>query len=166
MTITCFTLLAIAVSLVSCCTAPSCTPQSPSQIMPPRTVCSTKTGVRRPQEDVAMVDVVPQKEKVNGKPDGPKAANEDIPFAVDKNQPHAVVSPLPAPNLTSLLTGHTGQDVDMQDTDIDTAADSTQSTDKGTAKQVNYNVKSPIKKKTKKSKTTKEDKSTKRDRSG
>ena len=81
-----------------------------------------------------MVDVVPQKEKGNGKPDGFKAANEDILLAVDENQPHAVVSPLPAPNLTSLLTSHPGQDVDMQDTDIGTTADSTQSTDKGTAK--------------------------------
>ena len=112
-----------------------------------------------------MVDVVPQKEKGNGKPDGPKAANEDILVAVDENQPHAVVSPLPAPNLTSLLTGHTGQDVEMQDTDIGSITDPTLSTDKGTAEQVDDNMKSPTKKKPKKSKTTKQIKATKRNRS-
>jgi hypothetical protein len=46
----------------------------------------------------------------------------------------------------------------MQDTYIGSAKDPTQSTDKGMSEQVNDNMKSPNKKKTKKSKTTKDDK--------
>ena len=54
----------------------------------------------------------------------------------------------------------------MQDTDIGSATDPTQSTDKGTSEQVDDKMKSPTKKKIKKSKTTKEDKAAKRNRSG
>ena len=65
--------------------------------------------------------------------------------AVDTNLPHvplpSVVSPPSAPNLTSLLTGHIGQEVGMQ------AADNGMATVKGSNtqedKQVDDNVKSP-----------------------
>ncbi len=100
-----------------------------------------------------MAAAILQKEKNAAKCDGLKAANEDnLNVAVDKNPPHvplpSVVSPPSAPNLTSLLTGHIGQDVGMQ------AADNGISTDKGSDtqedKQVNDNVKSPKKKEIKK----------------
>ncbi len=102
-----------------------------------------------------------QKEKDAAKKDGLKAVieKENLNVAVDMNPPHeplpTVVSPPPAPNLTSLLTGHIVQDVGTQ------AADDTTATDMD-----NDNVKSPKKKKSKKVKSTKEDKSSKRDRSG
>ncbi len=72
---------------------------------------------------------------------------------VNTNPPHvplpSVVSPPSAPNLNSLLIGHIGQEVGNQ------AAENCTATDKGTNtqedKQVNDNVKSPKKKKSKKS---------------
>jgi hypothetical protein len=162
-------LFAIITSLVSLRTAPSCTPQCPLRIMPSNTTRATQEATRRRQEDEAMAAVILQKEKDAAKNDGLKAANEDnLKVAVDTNPPHvplpSVVSPPSAPNLTSLLTGHIGQEVGMQ------AADNGIATDKGSNtqedEQVDDNVKSPQKKEIKKIKSTKEDKSTKRDRSG
>jgi hypothetical protein len=74
--------------------------------------------------------------------------------------PPSVVSPSPAPNLTSLLTGHVGQDGETSPaSDISTKlAEPKQQADDA--------AKSPTKKKTKKSKSTKEDKLAKRDCSG
>ena len=71
----------------------------------------------------------------------------------------SVVSPPSAPNLTSLLTGHVGQEVGNQvssDMDINSQE----------VEQVEDSAKSPKKKKSKKVKSTKEDTSKKRDRSG
>jgi hypothetical protein len=87
-----------------------------------------------------------QKKKDAEKNDRLKAANENnLNVAVDMNPPHvplpSVVSPPSAPNLTSLLTGHIGQEVGMQ------AADNGMATVKGSNtqenKQVDDNVKSP-----------------------
>jgi hypothetical protein len=75
-----------------------------------------------------------------------------------------VVSPPSAPNLTSLLAGHVGQEVGTQVADGTIATDMDINTQDD--EQVNDNVKSPKKKKSKKVKSTKEDKSSKRDRSG
>ncbi len=74
--------------------------------------------------------------------------------------PLAVVSLPLAPNLTSLLTGHTGQKVGPQAGDEGTARDKNNHSQENV--QVKDNLKSPIKKKSKKSKTTTDDKSTKR----
>jgi hypothetical protein len=146
-------LFAIITSLVSLRTAPSFTPQCPLRIMPSRTTRATQDAARRRQEDKAMAAVILQKEKDAAKNDGLKAANEDnLNVAVDKNPPHvplpSVVSPPSAPNLTSLLTGHIGQEVGMQ------AADNGNATDKGSNtqenKQVDDSVKSPKKKEIKK----------------
>ena len=76
----------------------------------------------------------------------------------------AVVSPPLAPNLTSLLTGHTGQEVGPQAIDEGTALDKNNHSQEN--EQVEDNLKSPIKKKSKKSKTTTDDKPAKHDRSG
>ena len=100
-----------------------------------------------------MAAAILQKEKNAAKRDGLKATNEDnLNVAVDTNPPHvplpSVVSPPSAPNLTSLLTGHIGQEVGMQ------AADNGIATDKGSNtqedEQVDDNVKSPQKKEIKK----------------
>ena len=69
-----------------------------------------------------MAATILQKEKDAAKNDGLKAANEDdLNVAVDTNPPHvplpSVVSPPSAPNLTSLLTGHIGQEVGTQAAD-------------------------------------------------
>ncbi len=107
-----------------------------------------------------------QKEKDTVEKDELEAANEKdnlnaaavTPKDVDKQMrkdepeivlPHeplpTVVSPPSAPNLTSLLTGHVGQEVGMQ------AADNTTTTDMDintqVDEQVDDNVKSPKKKK-------------------
>ena len=149
-TITIIILFTIIASLVSFCTAPSFTPQCPLRIMPSRATRSNQEAARRRQEDEAMAAAILQKEKDAAKNDGLKAANEDnLNVAVDKNPPHVplplVVSPPSAPNLTSLLTGHIGQEVGMQ------AADNGIATDKGSHtqedEQVDDNVKSPKKKK-------------------
>ncbi len=100
-----------------------------------------------------MAAAILQKEKDAAKNDGLKAANEDnLNVAVNKNPPHVplplVFSPPSAPNLNSLLTGHIGQELGKQ------AADNGIATDKGSNtqedEQVNDNVKSPQKKKSKK----------------
>jgi len=100
-----------------------------------------------------MAAAILQKEKDAAKKDGLKAANEDnLNVVVDTNPPHvplpSVVSPPSAPNLTALLTGHIGQEVGTQ------AADNGSATDKGSNtqedEQVDDNVKSPKKKKSKK----------------
>ncbi len=96
-----------------------------------------------------MAAEILQKEKDAAKNDRLKAANENnLNVAVDTNPPAhvplpSVVSPPSAPNLTSLLTGHIGQEVGMQ------AADNGMATDKGSNtqedEQVDDNVKSPKK---------------------
>ncbi len=108
-----------------------------------------------------------QKEKDAAKKDGLKAVIEkdNLNAAADMNLPleplPMVVSPPSAPNLTSLLTGHVGQEVGTQAADNTTAKDMDINTQDD--KQVDDNVKSPKKKKSKKVKSTKEDKSLKRD---
>jgi hypothetical protein len=126
----------------------------------------TKDAARRCQEDKAMAAMTFQKEKDTVEKDELEAANEKdnlnaaavTPKDVDKQMrkdepeivlPHeplpTVVSPPSAPNLTSLLTGHVGQEVGMQ------AADNTTTTDMDintqVDEQVDDNVKSPKKKK-------------------
>ncbi len=110
-----------------------------------------------------------QKEKDVAKKDGLKAVIEkdNLSAAADMNLPQeplpTVVSPPSAPNLTSLLTGHVGQEVGTQAADNTTAKDMDIITQDD--KQVDDNVKSPKKKKSKNVKFTKEDKSSKCDRS-
>jgi hypothetical protein len=71
----------------------------------------------------------------------------------------SVVSPPSAPNLTSLLTGHVGQDVgNRASSEIDIRFQDVEQVDDG--------IKSPKKKKSKNVKSSKEDTSAKRDRSG
>ena len=122
LTISIIILFAIVASLVTLCTAPSFTPQCPLQIMPSRATRGTQEAARRCQEDETMAATILQKEKDAAKNDGLKAANEDdLNVAVDTNPPHvplpSVVSPPSAPNLTSLLTGHIGQEVGTQAAD-------------------------------------------------
>ena len=114
--------------MVSLQTAPSCTPQCPLRIMPSNTTRATQEAARRRQGDEAMAAAILQKEKDAAKNDGLKAANEDnLHVAVDMNPPHVplhlVVSPPCAPNLTSLLTGHIGQEVGKQAADNGIATD-------------------------------------------
>ena len=123
--------------------------------MPPRTVCPTQNAARRHQEneithqdDKAMAAAILQKEKNAEKNDGIKAANGDnFTVAVDTSSTQVplplVVSPPSAPNLTSLLTGHVGQEVGNQallDMDINSQD----------VEQVEDIAKSPPKKKLKK----------------
>jgi hypothetical protein len=158
-TITIIILFAIVASLVSCCTASYFTPQCPLQrTMPSRATRSTQEAVRRRQDDEAMAAAILQKEKNTAKNDHPKAANGDDTNPTQAPLP-SVVSPPSAPNLTSLLTGHVGQEVGnlaSLDMDINTQD----------VEQVEDSAKSPKKKKSKKVMSTKEDTSTKRDRSG
>ena len=82
--------------------------------MPSRATCSTQEAARRRQDNEA----IPEGEE-RGKNDGFKAANGDnLTVAVDTNPTQvplpSVVSPPSAPNLTSLLTGHVGQEVGNQ----------------------------------------------------
>ena len=154
-TITSIILFAIVASLVSCCTASYFPPQwCPLQTMPPRaTTRSTQEAARRRQDEEAMAAAILQKEK-----NAAKAANGDDTNLTQAPLP-SVVSPPSAPNLTSLLTGHVGQEaVNLASSDMDI---NTQD-----AEQVEDSAKSPKKKKSKKVKSTKEDTSTKRDRSG
>jgi hypothetical protein len=81
-------------------------------------------------------------------------SHDDI---VNSNPRPSMVSPPAAPNLNSLLTGHTGQDVEKPAEETGTATEED---------QVDDNVKSPKKKKVKKSKAAKDDKPAKRNRSG
>ncbi len=98
-----------------------------------------------------------QKEKDAAKKDGLKAVIEkdNLNAAADMNLPQeplpTVVSPPSAPNLTSLLTGHVGQEVGMQAADNTTAKDMDINTQDD--KQVDDNVKSPKKKKSSPQKT-------------
>ena len=150
LTISIIILFPIVASLVTLRTAPAFTPLCPLRIMSSRATRGTQEAARRHQEDEAMAAVTLQKEKDAAKNDGLKAANEDNPnVVVDTNSPHVplptVVSPLSAPNLTSLLTGHIGQEVGTQATDNVIAMDMGINTQDD--KQVNDNVKSPKKKK-------------------
>ncbi len=150
LTITITILFAIITSLVSLRTAPSFTPQCLLRNMPSHTTRATQEAARHRQGDKAMAAEILQKEKDGEKNDRLKAANENnINVAVDKNPPHvplpSVVSPPSAPNLTSLLTGHIGQEVGKQATDNGIATDKGSNTQED--KQVDDNVKSPKKKK-------------------
>jgi hypothetical protein len=118
--------------------------------MPSRTTRSSQEAVRRRLEDEAMAAATLQKEKDAATPDDLKAINEDnFNVAVDKNLPPVplplVVSPPSAPNLTSLLTGHVGQEVGTQ-ADNNGAATVTVSNTQA-AEHGDDNVKSPQKKK-------------------
>ena len=153
MTIIIFTLLAIIISLSPCCTVHSIITQHPLRIMPPRTVRLTQNSGRRRQDDRATATVASQKEKASENINGPNAMNIDNPMEVEENWPPlslAVVSPPSAPNLTSLLTGHTGQEVGPQAGDEGTAPDKNNHSQENV--QVEDNLKSPIKKKSKKAK--------------
>ena len=126
----------------------SFTPQCPLRIMPSRATRGTQEAARRCQEDETMAATILQKEKDAAKNDGLKAANEDdLNVAVDTNPPHvplpSVVSPPSAPNLTSLLTGHIGQEVGTQAADNGTATDKGSNTQED--KHVDDTVKSPKK---------------------
>ncbi len=81
--------------------------------MPSRATRSTQEAARRRQEDEAMAAVILQKQKNAGKNDGLKASNGDDTNPIQVFLP-SVVSPPSAPNLTSLLTGHVGQEVGNQ----------------------------------------------------
>jgi hypothetical protein len=158
-TITIIILFAIVASLVSFCTAPSISPHCPLQIMPFRTR-ATQGAARHRHDDKAMAAAILQKEKNTGKNDGLKAVNEDnLNVAVDTNPAHVplplVVSPPSAPNLTSLLTGHMGQEVGEQAANNGIAMDKGSNTQED--EQVDDSVKSPKKKKPEKIKSTKED---------
>ena len=109
-TITIIILLAIIAFLVSCCTASYFPPQCPLQIMPSRATRSTQEAARRRQDDEASTAAILQKEKNAAKNDGLKSANGDDTNPTQVPLP-SVVSPPSAPNLTSLLTGHIGQEV-------------------------------------------------------
>jgi hypothetical protein len=157
-TITIIILLAIIASLVPCCTVSYCSFQCPLRLMPSRTTRSTQDAVKRRQDDGAMAAAILQKEQEAAKNNGLKAANKDNTNPTPAPLP-SVVSPLSAPNLTSLLTSHVGQEVGNQ-------APSDMEINSQDVEQVEDSVKSPKKKKTKKVKSTKEATSTKRDRSG
>ncbi len=111
--------------------------------MPSRGLCS-REAARRRQDEEAMAAAILQKEKDAAKNDGLDEAE-----AVDENLSQvplpSVVSPPSAPNLTSLLTGHIGQEVEKQ------AADNGIATGKGSNtqsdEQVDDTMKSPQKKK-------------------
>ena len=150
-------LLGFAASLVSLLAAPSSTLQRPSRIMPSRATRSTQAAARRSQDDGAVAAASLQTEKT--------AAGDGVnPTAtVEVNPPPvplpSVVSPPSAPNLTSLLTGHVGQDVGHRaSSEIDIRFQDVEQVDDG--------IKSPKKKKSKNVKSSKEDTSAKRDRSG
>ena len=127
-TISIIILYAIVASLVSFCTASSFTSQCSLRIMPSRATRSTQEAARRRQDDEAMAAAILQKEKDAAKNDGLKAANGDnLNVAVDTNPSQvplpSVVSSPSAPNLTSLLTGHIGQEVGKQAADNGIATD-------------------------------------------
>ena len=93
-TISIISLFTIVASLVTFHTAFSFTPQCPLQIMPSRATRSTQEAARCRQDNKAIAAAM----------------------AVDTNPTQvalpSVVSPPSAPNLTSLLTGHVGQEVE------------------------------------------------------
>jgi hypothetical protein len=143
--ITIIILFAIVASLVLFCIASSFTPQCPLRIMPSRATRSAQEATKRRQDDEAMAAAILQKEKNAAKNDELNAANGDnLTVAVKTNPTQvplpSVVSPPSAPNLTSLLTGHVGQEVGNQassDMDINSQG----------VEQVDDNEKSPKKKK-------------------
>jgi hypothetical protein len=149
-TISIIILSAIFASLVTLCAALPPTLLYPLRIMPSRTT-RTQDATRRRQEDEALAAATLQKEKDAAKKYGLKAVieKENLNVAADMNSPHeplpTVVSPPPAPNLTSLLTGHVGQDVGTQAADDTIATDMDNNTQ--VDEQVDDNVKSPKKKK-------------------
>jgi hypothetical protein len=154
LTISIIILSAIFASLVTLCAAPSPSPSYLIRIMPSRTT-RTQEAARCRQEDEAMAAVTLQKEKDAAKKDGLKAVIEkdNLNAAADMSSPHeplpTVVSPPSAPNLTSLLTGHVGQEVGTQAADNTTATDMDINTQDD--EHVDDNVKSPQKKVIKKS---------------
>jgi len=89
-----------------------------------------------------MAAVILQKEKNAAKNDGLKASNGDDTNPTQVFLP-SVVSPPSAPNLTSLLTGHVGQEVGNQ-------ASSDMDINLQEVEQVEDIAKSPKKKKSKK----------------
>jgi hypothetical protein len=107
-----------------------------------------------------MVAATLQKEKDAAKKEGLKAVIEkdNLNAAADMILPPEplpmVVSPPSAPNLTSLLTGHVGQEVGTQVADGTIAMDMDINTQDD--EQVDDKVKSPNKKKLKKVQSTKE----------
>jgi hypothetical protein len=146
-------------------------------------------AARLRQEEDAMAAATLQKEKeaaakyeCNAK-EASKKSNVAVVTPKDvaktiRAEATAVVSPLSAPDLTSLLTGHVDREGGQPGVDgvatmviaaTDTGADSAATTDMDTTPPVkdpaDDNVKSPKKKKSKKVKLTKKDKSSKRDSS-
>jgi hypothetical protein len=104
--------------------------------MPSRATRSTHEAARRRQDDEAMAAAILQKKEKN--------TAKNLTVVVDTNPTQvplpSVVSPPSAPNLTSLLTGHVGQEVGNQassDMDINTQD----------VEQVENSAKSPKKKK-------------------
>ena len=89
-----------------------------------------------------MAAAILQKEKNAATNDGLKAANGDDTNPTQATLP-SVVSPPSAPNLTSLLTGHVGQEVGNQ-------ASSDMDINSQDVEQVEDSAKSPKKKKPKK----------------
>jgi hypothetical protein len=96
--------------------------------MPSRDTRFAQEAARRRQNNETMAAAILQKEKNAAKNDGLNTVNGDnLTVAVDMNPTQVplplVVSPPSAPNLTSLLTGHVGQEVENQassDMDINT----------------------------------------------
>jgi hypothetical protein len=148
-TISIIILSTIFASLVTLWAALPSTPPYPLRIMPSRTT-RTQEAVRCRQEDEALVGASLQKEKNAAKTYGLKAVIEkdNLNMAANMNSPHeplpTVVSPPSAPNLTSLLTGHVGQEGGTQAADDTTTTDMDINTQ--VDKQVDDNVKSPKKK--------------------
>ncbi len=134
-------LLGIVASLVTLRAAPSSTLQRPSRIMPSRATRSTHATARRRQDNEAVAAASLQTEKTAaGDGVNPTATVEVKPPPVPLP---LVVSPPSAPNLTSLLTGHVGQDVghqassemDINSQDVEQADDSTKSPKKKNPKK-------------------------------
>jgi hypothetical protein len=167
MTIIIFSLLAIIIYSTPCFTGNSTSTLPLSQTMPPRTVRSTQIAGRRRPDEGTMATSSPQKEKAPEITNGPDATNDDSPMEVEENWPAltlAVVSPPSAPNLTLLLSGHTGREEGSQTMVRDNAADDTSHPHENN--QADDMAKAHSKKKSKKLKTRKENTSTKRDHSG
>jgi len=87
--------------------------------MPSRATRSAQEAAKRRQDDEAMAAAILLKEKNAAKNDELNAANGDNLTVVVNTNPTqvplpSVVSPPSAPNLTSLLTGHVGQEVGNQ----------------------------------------------------
>jgi hypothetical protein len=113
--------------------------------MPSRATRSAQEAAKRHQDDEAMAAAILQKEKNAAKNDKLNAANGDnLTVAVNTNPTQvplpSVVSPPSAPNLTSHLTGHVGQEVGNQ-------ASSDMDINSQDVEQVDDNEKSPKKKK-------------------